>query len=95
MEIKAIKTYENGFMKQTFAFGGEGMDNLDDSIKYRSSIQNYLIDTGDEVILVDTDMPSEAPQMEVDENTPLSMGVRISDYLTALNKLGYKPEDIT
>ena len=95
MEIKAIKTYENGFMKQTFAFGGEGMDSLDDSIKYRSSIQNYLIDTGDEVILVDTDMPSEAPQMEVDENTPLSMGERISDYLTALNKVGYDAEDIT
>ena len=95
MEIKAIKTYENGFMKQTFAFGGEGMDGLDESVKYRSSIQNYLIDTGDEVIIVDTDMPSEAPVMEVDENTPLSMGERISDYLTALNKLGYKPEDIT
>lgn len=40
MEIKAIKTYENGFMKQTFAFGGEGMDGLDESVKYRSSIQN-------------------------------------------------------
>ena len=76
-------------MKQTFAFGGEGMDGLDASVKYRSSIQNYLIDTGDGIILVDTDMPSEAPQMEVDENTPLSMGERISDYLTALNKLGY------
>ncbi|WP_405267074.1 MBL fold metallo-hydrolase [Methanobrevibacter sp.] len=96
MEIKAIKTYENGFMKQTFAFGGEeGMDKFDASVKYRSSIQNYLIDTGDEVILVDTDIPSETPQMEVDENTPLSMGERISDYLTALNNLGYKPEDIT
>ncbi len=96
MEIKSIKTYENGFMKQTFAFGGEeGMDKSDASIEYRSSIQNYLIDTGDEVILVDTDMPSEAPQMEVDENTPLSMGERISDYLTALKKVGYDAEDIT
>ena len=40
-------------------------------------------------------MPSEAPVMEVDENTPLSMEERISDYLTALNKLGYEAEDIT
>lgn len=96
MEIKAIKTYENGFMTQAFAFGGEeGMDKFDASVKYRSSIQNYLIDTGDEVILIDTDMPSEAPAMEVDENTPLHMGDRISDYLTALNKAGYKPEDVT
>ena len=96
MEIKAIKTYENGFMTQAFAFGGEeGMENFDASIKYRSSIQNYLIDTGDEVILIDTDMPIEAPQQEVDENTPLFMGERISDYITALKKEGYEPEDVS
>ena len=96
MEIKAIKTYEKGFMNQAFAFGGEeGMENFDASIKYRSSIQNYLIDTGDEVILVDTDMPIEAPKQEVDENTPLFMGERISDYITALKEVGYEPEDIS
>lgn len=96
MKIKAIKTYENGFMIQPFAFGGEeGMENFDASIKYRSSIQNYLIDTGDDVILVDTDMPIEAPAQEVDENTPLFMGNRISDYITALKKAGYEPDDIT
>ncbi len=94
MIIKAIKTYENGFMKQTFAFGGEGGE-FDPSIKYRSSIQNYLIDTGDDVILVDTDIPSETPSPDVDENTPLSMGTRITDYLSALNELGYDKEDVT
>lgn len=96
MQLKAIKTYENGFMTQAFAFGGEeGMDKFDATIKYRSSIQNYLIDTGDEIILVDTDMPIEAPAQEVDENTPLFMGNRITDYISALDELGYKPEDIT
>ena len=25
MEIKAVKTYENGFMTQAFAFGGENI----------------------------------------------------------------------
>lgn len=96
MEIKAIKTYKNGFMIQPFAFGGEeGMENFDASVKYRSSIQNYLIDTGDDVILVDTDMPIEAPAQEVDENTPLYMGERISDFITALKDVGYNPEDIT
>lgn len=96
MEIKAIKTYTNGFMTQAFAFGGEeGQENFDASIKYRSSIQNYLIDTGDDVILVDTDMPFEAPEQEADENTPLFMGNRISDYITALNEVGYEKEDIT
>ena len=44
MKIKAIKTIENGFMTQSFAFGGEeGPENFDSSIKYRSNIQNYLI----------------------------------------------------
>ncbi len=96
MEIKAIKTYENGFMTQAFAFGGEeGMENFDSSIKYRSSIQNFLIDTGDEVILVDTDMPIEAPKQEIDENTPLFMGERITDYITALKEVGYEPDDIS
>ena len=33
MEIKAVKNIENGFMKQSFAFGGEeGPDKFDDSI---------------------------------------------------------------
>ena len=96
MEIKAIKTYENGFMTQAFAFGGEeGMENFDAGVKYRSSIQNYLIDTGDEVILVDTDMPIEAPKQEVDEATPLFMGERITDYVSALDEAGYNPEDIS
>ena len=94
MEIKAIKTYENGFMTQAFAFGGEGGE-FDASIKYRSSIQNFLIDTGDDVILIDTDMPSEMPPQEVDENTPLSMGTRITDYLSALNEMGYDKDDVT
>ena len=53
MKIEAVKNIENGFMTQGFAFGGEeGPEKFDNSIKYRSSIQNFLIDTGDDVILV-------------------------------------------
>lgn len=96
MQLKAIKTYENGFMNQAFAFGGEeGMDHFDPAVKYRSSIQNYLIDTGDDVILVDTDMPIEAPVQEVDESAPLFMGNRITDYISALKQAGYEPDDVT
>ena len=94
MEIKAIKTYENGFMTQAFAFGGEGGE-FDNSIKYRSSIQNYLIDTGYDVILIDTDIPAESPVQEVDDNTPIFMGTRITDYISALKELGYDKEDVT
>ena len=83
-------------MLQPFAFGGEeGMESFDPSVKYRASLQNYLIDTGDEVILVDTDIPKEFPDMEIDEDTVIYNGERITDHMSALNELGYKAEDIS
>ena len=54
MEIKAVKFREHGFYSQPFAFGGEeGAEKFDKNIRYRGSLQNWLIDLGDEVILVD------------------------------------------
>ena len=59
MEIKAVKFRRNGYYTQPFAFGGEeGPDKFDHNIRYRGSLQNYLIDTGSEVILVDTGLPA-------------------------------------
>ena len=59
MEIKAVKFRKDGFYTQPFAFGGEkGPDKFDRNIRYRGSLQNYLIDTGSEVILVDTGLPA-------------------------------------
>ena len=96
MEIKAIIEYANGFMTQAFAFGGEdGMEKCDPSVKYRASIQNYLIDTGDEVILVDTGFPADFKDPEYDENAPINHGQRISEYMDAFYELGYKKEDVT
>jgi len=96
MIIKSVKLYENGFMTQSFAFGGEeGVDKFDSTIKYRSSLQNYVIDTGDEVILVDTGMPLETPEIPRNDEAPLYMGEKITDYVTALENLGYKTEDVT
>ena len=95
MKIKAVKLYDNGFMTQALAFGGEGMDGVDPSVKYRSSLQNYVIDTGSEVILVDTGMPSEVPDAVPDENTLIYMGSRISTYTDALAALGYRPEQVS
>ena len=58
MTIKAIKFRKDGFASQPFAFGGEeGPDKFDPAVKYRSGLTNYLIDTGDEVILVDWRCP--------------------------------------
>ena len=95
MIIKAVRLYENGFMTQPFACGGEGMDGLDPSVKYRSSLQNFLIDTGSEVILVDTGMPAEAPDAVPDDNTVIYMGSRVAPYTQALAALGYRPEQVT
>ena len=53
MEIKAVKFRKDGFYTQPFIFGGEdGGEKYDKNIRYRGSLQNYLIDTGNEVVLV-------------------------------------------
>ncbi len=95
MMIKAVKLFKNGYMLEPFAFGGEGMDGLNPAVRYRSSLQNYVIDTGDEVILVDTGMPKEFPEQVPDEKTPIFMGNKITDYVSALAEAGYKPEQVT
>jgi len=95
MIIKAVKLFENGFMTQFLAFGGEGKDGLDPTKKYRSSLQNYVIDTGKEVILVDTGVPSEMPEQVPDEKTMIYMGKKVANYVDALADAGYKPEQIS
>ena len=96
MKIKAIKFRTDGFYTQPFVFGGEeGMEKFDKNVRYRGSLQNYLIDTGDEVILVDTGIPAGTPEEVPDENSPLYTGKDISTYMEAFAKLGYKPEQVT
>lgn len=96
MDIKAIRMFDNGFMTQAFAFGGEeGKEAFDEQIIYRSSLQNYLIDTGDEVILVDTGFENGYKAPEKKLGAPLYMGEKITDYMEALEKAGYKPEDVS
>ncbi len=96
MEIKAVKLYEGGFMTQPFALGGGVSEPVfDESRTYESSLQNYLIDTGSEVILIDTGVPKEVPDTPAKEGQKIYQGKRIHDYVTALSHLGYKPEDVT
>lgn len=96
MEIKAVKFKKDGFYTQPFAFGGEeGADKFDPNIRYRGSMQNYLIDTGDEVILIDTGLPAGFPQDMPDEKTPAFLGIDITSYIDALKDLGYEPEQVT
>ena len=96
MKIQAVKFRKDGFYTQPFAFGGEeGPDRFDKNIRYRGSLQNYLIDTGDEVILVDTGLPAGTPEETPDENSLAFTGKDICSYMEAFAALGYKPEQVT
>ena len=96
MEIKAVKFRKDGFYAQPFVFGGEeGADKFDPKVKYRGSLQNYLIDTGDDVILVDTGLPAGTPEEVPDENSAIYTGKDICSYMEAFAALGYKPEQVT
>lgn len=96
MIIKSIQFRINGFYTQPFAFGGEeGVDKFDKNIRYRGSLQNYLIDMGKDVILVDTGIPLNTPEEVPDESSLAYTGENKKDYISALHDLGYKEEQIT
>ena len=96
MIIKAVKFRKDGFYTQPFVFGGEeGMDKFDHSVRYRGSLQNYLIDTGNEVILVDTGLPAGTPEEAPNEQSMLYTGKDICSYMDAFRSLGYKPEQVS
>ncbi|MBP5627142.1 MBL fold metallo-hydrolase [bacterium] len=93
--IKPVRFTENGFMTQPFALGGEGAEGLDPAVKYRSCLQNWVIDTGSEVILVDTGLPAEFPEAEPDKDATIYLGKFVKPYVEALAELGYKPEQVS
>ena len=96
MQIKAIQFRKDGFYSQPFAFGGEeGQDKFDHNIRYRGSLQNYLIDTGKDVILVDTGIPAGTPEEVPNEQSLAYTGKDICSYMEALKALGYQPEQVT
>ncbi|MBR6022975.1 MAG: MBL fold metallo-hydrolase [Kiritimatiellae bacterium] len=95
MKIIPVRFTENGFMTRPFALGGEGAEGLDPAVKYRSCLQNWVVDTGSEVILVDTGLPAEFPDMAADPEAGIFVGSKIKTYLEALADLGYKPEQVS
>ncbi|MCR4724334.1 MAG: MBL fold metallo-hydrolase [Clostridia bacterium] len=96
MNIKAVKFRKDGFYSQPFAFGGEeGMDKFDLNVRYRGSLQNYVIETGDDLILVDTGLPAGTPEEKPDETSLAYTGKDICTYMEAFEALGYKPEQVT
>ena len=96
MTIKAVKFRKDGFYTQPFVFGGEeGKDKFNKNVRYRGSLQNYLIDTGNEVILVDTGIPAGTPEEVPNEDSPIFTGKDICSYMDAFKALGYQPEQVT
>ncbi len=95
MKIHALKFYGNGEMTEGFAFGGSmAKAQIDAEKKYPASLQNYLIDTGSDVILVDTGLKIETPDFEKKPDMSLYTGEKIANFVEALENVGYKPEDI-
>ena len=94
IKIQPVRFTENGFMTRPFALGGEGAEGLDPAVKYRSCLQNWVIDTGSEVILVDTGLPAEFPEAAADPDAGIYLGTKIKTYLEALADLGYKTEQV-
>ncbi len=93
--IKAVKMFDGGFMNQPFAFGGEeGKEKFDEQILYRSSLQNFLLDTDEGIILIDTGFKKDFPTPEKKLGAPLYMGEKKHDYMEAFAQLGYKPEQV-
>lgn len=87
MIIKAVKFRKDGFYGQPFAFGGEeGTEKFDANVRYRGSLQNYLIDTG---------LPAGTPEEKPDEKSAAYTGKDICSYMDAFKALGYKPEQVT
>ena len=96
MKIVPVKLFADGYMLQPFAFGGEeGPSSFDPTVRYRSALTNYVIDTGTEVILVDTGMPDAFPEQVPDAKTPIYMGHKVNTYVNALKAAGYEPSDVS
>ncbi len=82
-------------MTQAFAFGGTRSKEECEDVRYPSSLQNFLIDDGKDVILSDTGMPNETPPFKKKDDAPLWMGEGIATFKEAFDATGYKIDDVT
>lgn len=66
-----------------------------DRVMYRDSLQNYPIDTGEEVILADTGLPAGTPEENPDETSAVYTGKDICSYKEAFAALAMSPRQVT
>ena len=95
IKVIPLKYYDNGYMTQAFAFGGTIDKEKCEDVTYGSSLQNFLIDDGNEVILSDTGLPNDSPDIGRSPNMPLTMGDKVATFKEAFEATGYKVEDVT
>ena len=75
-------------MKEAFALGGSlEKEKINPNKEYPASLQNYLIDTGKEVILVDTGVPVETPDFEDKPDQAMYMGEKVANFIDALKNI--------
>lgn len=94
IKISAVKLHDGGFMRKSFACGGGLPEGSIKDAVLRSSLQNYVIDTGDEIILVDTGMPAET-DFPVTADSVITFGNKINNYVDALKAAGYEPSQVS
>ena len=94
MKVSAVKLYDGGFMMKSFACGGGLPEGAIKEEKLRSSLQNYVIDTGKEIILVDTGFPAEE-NIPVTADSVITFGDKVKDYVDALKAAGYEPAQVS
>ena len=94
MKISAVKLFDGGFMMKSFACGGGLPAGAIAEEKLRSSLQNYVIDTGDEIILVDTGFPAEE-NFPVTADSVITFGDKVANYVDALKAAGYDPAKVS
>ena len=94
MKVSAVKLYDGGFMMKSFACGGGLPEGSIKEEKLRSSLQNFVIDTGKEIILVDTGFPAEET-VPVTKDSVITFGDKVKDYVDALKAAGYDPKKVS
>ncbi|MBR4153033.1 MAG: MBL fold metallo-hydrolase [Selenomonadaceae bacterium] len=94
MKISAVKLFDGGFMMKSFACGGGLPAGSIKEEKLRSSLQNFVIDTGKEIILVDTGFPAEE-EFPVTKDSVITFGDKINNYIDALKVAGYEPAQVS
>lgn len=94
IKISAVKLFDGGFMMKSFACGGGLPAGSIKEEKLRSSLQNFVIDTGAEVILVDTGFPAE-DNFPVTADSVITFGDKVNNYVDALKAAGYEPAQVS